>query len=224
MQKLKKKMGRITRTSAMIGAIMALILPGTVGVAVASPGTSVRDVKAIVHSVFASSNPEVAILALSAPERALFIDSFNHLTSDTFVTPNLPVPSPDTSSGMGAPATLTLTSTAIVPMATSGCWYHYEFKSWYDLGIHTGDTWMQLNWCSNGSAITSYYASNLGGAGYSGVSYDGISGQYQNNLGWEVRYAVGYRFHIGIVSANPCMQIRGGATGLYSYQSSCNLS
>lgn len=224
MQKSKGKIGRIIRTSAVTGAIMALILSGTVDVAVASPGASVRDVKAIVHSVFASSNPEVAISALSAPEMALFIDSFSHLTSDSYVTPNLPTSSSNGGLGLVAPATLTSTRAVVIPMATAGCWYHYEFKSWYDFGIHTGDTWMQLNWCSNGSTITSYYPSNLGGSGDSGVSYDGITGYYQNNLGWEVRYAVGYRFHIGLAVANPCMQIRGGATGFYSYLSSCNLS
>lgn len=224
MQKSLKRIERVGRTVTVMGVLMTLILSGTAGGAFASPSTSGRDVKAVVQSVFASPNPEAAISALSGQERAFFIASFSNLTTDSVVGSALPATSLGVSSGLGASTLLGAAGNAIIPTAASGCWYQYVFTSWYDLGIHTGDTWMQLNWCSNGFSVTSYYSSNMGGAGFNGVSYDGIIGQYSNNLGWEVRYAVGYKFHIGPAVANPCMQIRGGATGLYSYRSSCNLS
>ena len=224
MQKSLQRIRRVGRTVTVTSVLLTLILSGTANGAFASSSTSGRDVKAVVQSVFASPNPEAAVSALSGQEKASFIASFSNLTTDSLVGPALPATSLGVSPRLGVSTLLTAPGTAIVPMAASGCWYQYVFTSWYDLEIHTGDTWMQLNWCSNGSSVTSYYSSNMGGAGFNGVSYDGIIGQYSNNLGWEVRYAVGYKFHIGPAVANPCMQIRGGATGLYSYQSNCNLS
>ncbi len=84
---------------------------------------------------------------------------------------------------------------------------------------------MQLNWCGDGSSVTSYWVSNIGGNGSGGFSYNGYSGPYMLDVGWEVRAAVQYNFSIGPVPANPCMQIRGGASGLYSVPyDTCNLS
>jgi hypothetical protein len=50
-------------------------------------------------------------------------------------------------------------------------------------------TWMTLNWCSNGSSISSYSLGATGGtASFPGLSYDGIEGKGSLNVGWEIRY------------------------------------
>lgn len=114
---------------------------------------------------------------------------------------------------------------AAAPAATaSGCWQQYKYVEWYDFGIHDGNTWMQLNWCASGGTVTSHTVTNVGGQGLGGVSYAGVIGTGATSVGWEVRSFREFKFTLGGAAANPCMQLRGGATGLYSYRSTCNRS
>ena len=111
--------------------------------------------------------------------------------------------------------------------AVSGCWYHYFEKAWYDLGIHDGTSWMQLNWCGSKGRITSWSQSNVGCAGYHGASCS-VSSKAERNASWEIRSSRYYNANFFGFSNTICMQIRGGATGLYSTRSSnhstCSLS
>ena len=63
-----------------------------------------------------------------------------------------------------------------------------------------------------------------GWRGLLGVNYQGLGAYSANNVGWEVRQAQVFKFSIAWASANPCMQIRGGKTGLTSFRANCNLS
>jgi hypothetical protein len=82
---------------------------------------------------------------------------------------------------------------------------------------------MQLNWCSNGRTITSWSMPIADGAGDHGNAYHGVNSRNALNVGWEVRQYAKFDFSYGPIHAYPCMQIRGGATGLYSTRKDCNL-
>lgn len=113
----------------------------------------------------------------------------------------------------------------VAVLASSKCWYKYDYHKWHDFGVHDGDTWMQLNWCSSGGRITTYNVNNIGGkATVGGLSYNGHSSPNELNVGWEVRASVAFNFSVTWDHVYPCMQIRGGASGLYSTQTTCNLN
>ena len=80
---------------------------------------------------------------------------------------------------------------------------------------------MQLNWCGSNGRITSSSFSNVGGAATI-ISYDGNT-RSKRDVGWEVRGLTTHKFSFYLGSVTKCMQIRGGATGLYSRSISCNL-
>ncbi len=109
-----------------------------------------------------------------------------------------------------------------VSAAASGCWYHYYYTGWTLWGIETAHSWMQLNWCGSSGKITSSSITNVGGSATI-VSYDGNT-KSKRNVGWEVRGLTTHKYSFSLVSVTKCMQIRGGATGLYSRSISCNLS
>jgi hypothetical protein len=160
--------------------------------------------KLVVQKVADASDHSAAFRSLSAGEKALFRQALTHLTGVTVISRGAPV---TTSSASGDP-----------------CWYWYWNYRWSDLGVTEGYTWMQLNWCSNGSSITSYSTTNYGGQGENGFTYDGVAARGSLNVGWEVRSYVEFHFNIMGLNADPCMQIRGGATGLHSLRTTCNLS
>ena len=111
---------------------------------------------------------------------------------------------------------------SITAAAASGCWYHYYYTGWTLWGMTTAHSWMQLNWCGSGGSITSSSITNVGGSAtiinYAGNTKDKL------NVGWEVRGVTTHKYTFSLVSVTKCMQIRGGATGLYSRSISCNLS
>ena len=198
----------LARITALVGALMVFAALATSAQAApaAPPAGNIAAVSAVVAKVHGAANPQAAFDALSPSEQALYADSLTHLTATTIA-----------SGGGSLPAT--------GAAARGGCWYHYQFDSWSDLWIHDGDTWMQLNWCSNGSSITSYHISNTGGRGANGVTYKGVQGHGYLNAGWEVRAYVEFHFNFfGRLDAYPCMQIRGGRTGLFSQSRTCNLN
>jgi hypothetical protein len=175
--------------------------------------------KAVLSKVVTASNPNVVYNSLSASDKGLLKLAMTHqtATSSGSVTGKL---SPAEVRAAVAAGKLSKES----PMAAGGCWFHYQQYTWSDLTYSEGQTWFQLNWCSDGSNVSSYYPSNIGGRGLGGVSYDGVVGQYDNNVGWEARYAIAFHFDFFGVGATPCMQIRGGKTGLWSAQQDCNLN
>ncbi|MET0526526.1 MAG: hypothetical protein ABWZ91_17100, partial [Nocardioides sp.] len=52
------------------------------------------------------------------------------------------------------------------------------------------------------------------------VSYDGNT-RSMRNVGWEVRGVTTHKFSFYLASVTKCMQVRGGATGLYSRSLTC---
>ena len=113
---------------------------------------------------------------------------------------------------------------AMAAVAGAGCYSYRRYYKWYDLGVNTGETWMTANWCGNNNGITSYSLTNKGGVGFNGVNYQGLGAYSVNNVGWEVRQAQVFKFSFAWASATPCMQVRGGKTGLIGFQANCNLS
>ncbi|KGN29729.1 hypothetical protein N802_11585 [Knoellia sinensis KCTC 19936] len=176
-----------------------------------SASASTDDSEAIAKRVYDSANVSEALAELTTDERELFIDRLDEWTAVGSESPAMQRKPTAQEASLGAEA------------LAGGCWYKYHYKEWYDGPFHTGNTWMQANWCSNGSSITSYSLTNRGGQGLRGIAYKGLGGKYVSNVGWEVRQAQQFNFGIGWASAQPCMQNRGGRTGLYSYRSSCNL-
>ena len=198
----------LTRITALVGALMvfAALATSAQAATVAPAAAKLAAEKAVVAKVATAANPQAAFQSLSPSEQALYADSLTHLTVTTIA-----------SGGGALPASPGVAN-------RGGCWYHYQFDSYSDLTFHTGDTWMQLNWCSNGPSITSYHTSNIGGRGASGNRYLGVVGQNHLNAGWEIRAYVEFHFTFYGMDAYPCMQIRGGHTGLYSQSRTCNLN
>ncbi|KOU36204.1 hypothetical protein ADK54_34740 [Streptomyces sp. WM6378] len=105
-----------------------------------------------------------------------------------------------------------------------GCWTAFAYDTWSDFTIAEGNTWFNLNWCSDGSRITTYDYRNVGAQGLLGFQYTGIAGNFEYNAGWEAREAIEYRFSFEGKRFYVCEQLRGGVTGLYSHRQDCNLS
>jgi hypothetical protein len=220
-----KLASRFTRIAlvACLSVALPLVAAGT---AQAAPATSTANTVAsatterqVVALVFTSANPAATYASLNATQQALFQDSQQHLTSTTVVS---------LGSGLGSTTSKPAGPLAVTPNG-NGCWYWYWYRTWSDLGYTEGDTWMQLNWCGSGGRITSHSLSNYGGKSDDiFFTYEGVAGTGGFNAGWEYRQYVEFKFYYGIGplhgTANPCMQIRGGATGLQSTRTTCNLS
>jgi hypothetical protein len=211
---------RLAKAAAALAVAAAVsVAPGAAGAATpTSPGGP--SAEAITSSVMYSPNPQAAFKALSDVNRATFLAAFAKQTSVTVIDEGgacVPTAAERATMQTGpAPAQITALATA-----TSGCWYRYWYKSWYDVGIHDGDSWMQLNWCSSNSSITSWSQSNVGCAGHYGATCK-VGGRADLNVGWEVRSTRYYQANFFGFNNTFCMQIRGGATGLYSENSSAS--
>jgi hypothetical protein len=210
-------MKKLTLALASLGSAILML---TCGLAVPA-SASVASPAAITASVLNSSDPQAAFLALSAGDRATFLHAFAHQTAVTVVSrggsyrPTAAERAAMTTSA--APATLSNLATS----AASGCWYRYWYRTWSDLGIHDGDSWLQLNWCGSHGSITSWSQSNYGCDGHAGASCS-VQGRADLNVGWEVRSTRYYKADFFGYTNSFCMQIRGGATGLYSENSSAS--
>lgn len=169
-------------------------------------------------SVYTADDPVQAARDLTRTEAAMLADRMAASWTSVVTEVKLVERAPD-------PQELeSLEATSYVTTAAAKCYSQYEYRKWYDLAINTGDTWMTAHWCSNGSKITSYRLSGQGGVGYKGITYTGLGSRSTRDMGWEVRQAQQFKFTLWLLGAMPCMQIRGGATGKYSSQGSCNLS
>lgn len=224
------------RSLVVASAIVAVTIVGSGAVSAAmtprAPTTT-----ALVQQMLAAPDPQQAYVALPSAERARVTAALK-VAAGTFTTTTVASRTgrltdaqartlnltPPTSFALSAVPT----GIAISAAASSGCWYHYAFQSWSEAWPfgHEGNTWMQLNWCSRGGSITSYSISNYGGQGDGIIDYDGVEGTGHLNVGWEVRGYVEFHFALADVENEyPCMQIRGGATGLYSApQKTCDLN
>lgn len=213
---------RMRRIVAFLGLSAALMVGATATASAATASTtSTANVSAsgqnftaertALEHVLESSHPNAAYQALPASEKALVQQALTHQQVATVV------------SRTGRLSAAQQLAVGQVTPAASGCWYHYQYSVWSDLGIAEAHTWMQLNWCGNGSKITSWSVTDVGAQGLDGFSYDGIIGRWSNNVGWEIRYAIEFKFNIGPVIGEPCMQIRGGDSGLFSQNASCSV-
>jgi hypothetical protein len=183
-----------------------------------SPGPSTPE--ALARRVLRSADPVAAYLRLDPLDRATFRRGFRHQRPVVRETAALPAQS---SQGLAG----------AVPASTiqggggggAGCWQKYLYYEWHDFGIHDGDSWMQLNWCNDlYGTITSQSVTNVGGQGLSGVSYDGVIGSGSRIVSGQVRQFREYKFTLGMVTADPCLQIRGNGGGTSTTSTSCNLS
>ncbi len=75
---------------------------------------------------------------------------------------------------------------------------------------------------AHGVRITGSSITNVGGSA-SVIAYAGHS-KSKRDVGWEVRGVTTHRYTFSIVSATACMQVRGGASGLYSRSIRCSLA
>lgn len=102
------------------------------------------------------------------------------------------------------------------------CWSAYVSYDWKAAAGNTVyTTWQGLNWCSNGSSITSYSVFTRGGeTSTPGWSYNGNGGQGSWNVGWEVRQYTQEKFTFGLgtyfgYTTSPCTRfgvVRPGCT------------
>jgi len=103
--------------------------------------------------------------------------------------------------------------------AATMCWS--ARGSW---STYYGNYWFKLSWCSDGSRVTTSTYSGEGSQPLNGATGGQVAGDWNNNVGWETRTALEFRFLYYGTYYYECGQVRGGATGLYSTQQSCNLN
>jgi hypothetical protein len=207
-------------------AVMTTVVSlGTTSAVAADPDVRAR----ILQKLHTAANPEQGVKSLSDEELTYFKNAMKDMTPTTVVARsgrlNLTAAqrSAMTPASVEKAAALARTFGAR-SVSSGGCWYQYWYVTWKDFSfISTGHTWMQLNWCSNGRTITSWSMPIADGAGDHGNAYHGVNSRNALNVGWEVRQYAKFDFSYGPIHAYPCMQIRGGATGLYSTRKDCNL-
>ncbi|HKT04333.1 MAG TPA: hypothetical protein VJT31_32815 [Rugosimonospora sp.] len=195
-------------------ALTALGIAAAPANATAASTENIAAERAVLSKVIGAADRDATYAALSTADKALLAQAMTHQQATTLVSQTGTL-SPARAAAAAGPAVA----------AAGGCWWHYQYDSWSDLGFTEGYTWMQLNWCSNGTSITSWSRSNTGGQGQDTFVWKGVVGSWSLNVGWEIRDAVEYRFVLpGNITFQPCMQIRGGRAGLYSTQKTCNLN
>lgn len=189
----------MVRRLTTIAGVVLLFLAGP-GMTTAKASES--DAEHLFRSVIASTDPAGAYAELTPKQKTVLQ---NGLRASIEVVPD-------------ASRVSTGSTTALV--AAGGCWSDYEHSNVKGFGITIGEIWTQLNWCGNGTSVTSYNISPKGCIGKLGFSCSSGSAQFRN-LGWEVRSIVPYTFKLKDLSSSVCGQIRGGASGLYSTRISC---
>lgn len=174
-----------------VAVLAAAVLAPAVANAV-SPSQSATDGRSaavVAVEVLYAADQGSAFAALGPRDRATFLAALKDQTLVTVKSEFGPyTPTAAERAAMSTSAPPSEISGIAVP-AASGCWYYYFYKEWYDLGfIHDGDSWMQLNWCGNGTSVTSWSQTNVGCAGHLGFSC--VPGDKSElNVGWEVRSA-----------------------------------
>ncbi|MDZ7910887.1 MAG: hypothetical protein U5O16_03490 [Rhodococcus sp. (in: high G+C Gram-positive bacteria)] len=113
----------------------------------------------------------------------------------------------------------------------AGCYYTRQQSNWKSRwGFTAVEQWMTLEWCWNGTTITSYDVPDRGGRGVApGWNYIAQAGGGKQNFGWEARgyvndtIGIGFGNNIIVANTQVCTQVRGGGN-LYSYRASCDLT
>jgi hypothetical protein len=196
---------------------LAIIATFTVASAIFTPSAQATEkydhADRLVLSVLTSANPMASAASIPAAERQAFQSSLDrNVRTIREGGHKARQMSLEQAKGAGLDAS----------RASSGCWYDYESSGITVFGVSVGRIYMQLNWCGNGSQVTSYNARPYGCIGQNGFTCDEQSVLFRN-VGYEVRALGRYRFTIAWASSTRCAQIRGGAGGLYSTNTSCVL-
>ena len=214
---------RSARALTVTGMLMASLTLGSVGAAVAQPpAENLGAEKAVLVKVVSAKDHEAAYAGLSAANKALFAQALTHQKA-TEVRRTNRMSAAEVAAAV-AGGRLAAKPAAEAMSSGGGCWTAFAYDTWSDLTVAEGTTWFNLNWCSNGSTITTYDYRNVGGQGLLGFQYTGIAGNFEYNAGWEAREAIEYRFSFEGKRFYVCEQLRGGVTGLHSHRQSCNLS
>lgn len=196
----------------IINALPASASSSTVQISQDSP-----DPLTVAKAVTSSADPQAAIRNLGPKEKVAFqqaVDQYATVTIDATRTGRL---TPAQAAQAGA------STSSAVAAASGGCWYNYQHAKETLIYVTIGTVWMQLNWCGNGTKVTSYNVNPYGCAGTNGFSCSELPAQFRN-LSWEVRALGRYPFStFQGISATQCAQIRGGASGLTSSPVSCTL-
>ncbi|HSY14407.1 MAG TPA: hypothetical protein VK816_00345 [Jatrophihabitantaceae bacterium] len=208
------------------GTAGATAVPPTTSTATPSVHPTSAQQRAVAAEVLGSANPASTYQRLSPTDRATFDSAQTQVRATDVVTRSGRRAPTAAEIAAGAPSATSpvASSLALAAQPASGCWYYYRSQNWSDFDLREGTTWLQLDWCAAGGRITSWNIADRGGQG-SLFNYDGLGASGANNVGWEVRVYQQYKFSVGPKTFQPCMQIRGGATGLYSSPTkSCNLN
>ena len=104
--------------------------------------------------------------------------------------------------------------------AAAGCWTKYWYSEYTMLSKSVGWADIDTSWCGSGGRITSHNK-NADGGGWVWTYQGNTLGA--RDLGWEVRMRASHRWTLGLLGTTNCLQVRGGATGLYSTTRSCTL-
>ena len=169
----------------------------------------------MVLQIVTAANPEGLMAELTAEEREAVVTVIkDNLVADVATVEVAPLsPAEAELVGLKYPKTKGSGPKAAAA-AVAGCWSHYYYTDWSLLGTRPAASWMQLNWCGSNGKITDSSFSNVGGNS-TGLGYDGNT-RGKTNVGWEVRGVTTHEFSFYLVSVTKCMQVRGGASGLYS--------
>ncbi|GAA2132137.1 hypothetical protein [Nocardioides bigeumensis] len=205
------------RLTALLVLVLSFVLSPTIAQASAPTEEVTQD---DVVEIVSSDDPEAAFAALPSAEqeevRTMVAEAVAPSTESGRTVALTPSAAQEL--GLKPPKTKAATLTAVV---AGGCWSHYYYTNWTLYGASIANSWMTLNWCGSKGSITSYSISNVGGSG-SGLSYQGNT-KSTRNVGWEVRGVTTHSWSFWIGGISKCMQVRGGATGLYSRSVSCSM-
>ena len=207
-------MRRLPAVLALV--VIALLVPAQ---ALAAPDADPELSADQLVDILTSPDPAAGLEALS-PE--LQADALSMVEADLAFTDELvrtTALSADEAKDLGLKPTKAPKGTTAA--VASGCWSHYYYTNWDLYWATVANSWMQLNWCGRNGSITSYSITNVGGTG-TGLNYVGNS-RDTRNVGWEVRGVTTHRWEFWIGGVSKCMQIRGGATGLYSRSINCGM-
>jgi hypothetical protein len=201
----------------LIASVTTALTAGLVPAAFAD-GDDTDHAAAIARTVLLSADPEAALASLSPSDQAVFAEGF----TDPDVTV---VAGPAQATDAAQPDAVPDTTNPGDGGGQPGCWSRYYYYKWSDAGIPEGSTWMELDWCNNAvGTFTKKTVTNVGGQGLAGVSYLGVISSGMRVASGQVRAYREYKFKIGPVTEEPCLQIRGAIGGSSSTSRSCDMN
>jgi len=175
----------------------------------------------LVVEIVTADDPDAAMAELSAEQQSQALALIEDNLVATGVVAEAAALTPVEAAAVGLRVSQGRVTGPNAAVAGSGCWSHYYYQGWSLWNMKTAESWMQLNWCASNSRIASSSFSTVGGAALI-IRYDGNT-RGKKDVGWEVRGLTTHTFSFHLGAVTKCMQIRGGATGLYSRSTSCYL-